>query len=81
MGEERILLESCSSSDSSNWTMVYGSADSPLRSALQLRCFIYPDGNVLESNVGAAKEADEVCVKTAVGLVPDRVERSVVLGR
>jgi hypothetical protein len=40
----------------------------------------YPDSNVLECSVGAAEEANEVGVKTTVGLVPDSVERGVVLG-
>jgi hypothetical protein len=39
----------------------------------------YPDSDVLEGDVGAAEETDEVCVKTAVGLVPHSIEWRVVL--
>lgn len=39
-----------------------------------------PDSDVLEGLVGRAEEADEVKVKTALGLGPDTVEGSVVVG-
>lgn len=38
----------------------------------------YPDSDMLEGLVRAAKESNEIRMKTAIRLVPDSVERRIV---
>lgn len=76
MGEERMLLVNCSSSDSRSCTIVCLSDALGFYEGL----VTYPNGNMLEGDIRTAQEADKICVQATIGLVPDCVEWRIVLG-
>ena len=79
IGDERMLFVRVSSSASSNCTIVCSRGIRVNKRRAELIHATYPDCNMLEGLIGTAKESYEIRVKTAVRLIPNSVERCIIL--